>query len=166
MTLKNIRLTKIYCSYVIKNPPDVLHPNDDIEGKFFIESKAEKDKKLKKALIKIVEVYWKREKVQDKQGTKKVWRYHEKDLKKFEVAKKEILKPGEKKEYDFRIKMPGSWKIKTKKKFKKWHLALMFMQKTAIIASLGVDRTAAYCVLPVEGTRIVPSFGYQEEKST
>lgn len=36
-------------------------------------------------------------------------------------------------------------------------MALMFMQKTSIVASFGADKDSAYCVLPVEGTKRAPS---------
>lgn len=85
-------------------------------------------------------------------------------MKKIEIASKESLKSGEKKEFDFKVKMPGTWSKTKKNKIKDWHLALMFIQKTGMLASGGADKDAAYCVLPVEGTKRVPSFGNQELK--
>jgi len=41
-------LSKVYCSYEIKDPKDVINPNDEIEGKFFIESQEKKEEGLKK----------------------------------------------------------------------------------------------------------------------
>ncbi len=159
-----VTLSKIHCSYEIKDPKDELKPNDEIEGKFFIESKDKKDKKLKKALIKIVEIYSEKI-ITHREGEEiKTWKDRQKDLKKFEIVKGETLKSGEKKEYDFQIKMPGTWTNKKKNKIKDWHLALFFIQKTGMVASRGADKDAAYCVLPVEGTSRTPSFGNQELK--
>ncbi len=158
-------MVKIYCSYEIKDPPDELHPNDELEGKFFIESKDKKDKKLKKAIIKIVEVY--REKIisRNAEGEEiKTWKDREKDMKKFEIVKGDTLKSGERNEYDFKIKMPGKWTRKKKNKIKDWHLALIFIQKTGMVASPGADKDTAYCVLPIEGTKRTPSFGNKELK--
>ena len=59
--------------------------------------------------------------------------------------------------------MPDNWSRKKKNKIEDWHMALLFMQKTGMVTSLGADRDAAYCVLPVEGTKRVPSFGDYEE---
>ena len=47
----------IYCGYKIEKAPETLEPNDEIEGIFIIENRGKKDKKLKKAFIKINELY-------------------------------------------------------------------------------------------------------------
>jgi len=156
-------LSKVYCSYEIKDPKDILNPNDEIEGKFFIESQEKKDKKLKKATVKIVEVYQEKVITKDADGNEvKNYYDRQKDMKKVDVATKETLKSGEKKEFDFKIKMPGTWTRKKRNKIKDWHLVLMFMQKTGMVASRGADKDAAYCVLPVVGTKRSPSFGNPE----
>jgi hypothetical protein len=156
-------LTKIYCSYELKDPKDKLNPNDEIEGKFFLENQDKKDKKLKKAIVKIAEVYSEKVITKDADGND-VKNYYDRqvDRQKLEVASKDKIKSGEKKEFDFKIKMPGNWSRKKKNKIKDWHMALMFMQKTGMVASLGADKDSAYCVLPVEGTKRAPSFGDYE----
>ena len=153
--------TDIYCGYKITKAPETLQPNDEIEGIFILENKGKKDKKLKKALIRINELY--REKVvwTDQETGEKQKKYEErkKEMKTFEIVKGDKIKGGEKKELEFKIKMPSSWSKKKKNKIKDWRLELWFVQKTAMVPSRGSDKDDATCVLPVKGSKRAPSFG-------
>ena len=153
--------TDIYCGYKITKAPETLQPNDEIEGIFIVENKGKKDKKLKKALIRINELY--REKIvwTDEETGEKQKRYdkRKKEMKTFEIVKGDKIKSGERKELDFKIKMPSSWSKKKKSKIKDWRLELWFVQKTAMVGSRGSDKDDATCVLPVKGSKRPPSFG-------
>ena len=49
--------TKVHVAYEIKNPPLIVKPNDEIEGKIIVTNGEKKDKKLKKLFIEIYDMY-------------------------------------------------------------------------------------------------------------
>ncbi|MHA2039791.1 MAG: hypothetical protein ACW98X_25525, partial [Promethearchaeota archaeon] len=49
--------TKVHVAYEIKNPPLLVKPNDEIEGKIIVTNGEKKDKKLKKLFIELYDIY-------------------------------------------------------------------------------------------------------------
>ena len=49
--------TKVHVTYEIKEPPLIVKPNDEIEGKIIITNGEKKDKKLKKLFIELYDMY-------------------------------------------------------------------------------------------------------------
>ena len=158
--------TDIYCGYKIEKAPETLEPNDEIEGIFILENRGKKDKKLKKAVIRINELY--REKIirRDPETGEETKTYEERknEMKTEEILKGDKLKAGEKKEEKFKIKMPSSWSKKKKNKIKDWRLEMWFVQKSAMVASRGSHKDDATCILPVKGSKRAPSFGAVPKK--
>jgi len=158
--------TDIYCGYKIEKAPETLEPNDEIEGIFILENRGKKDKKLKKAVIRINELY--REKIirRDPESGEETKTYEERknEIKTEEILKGDKLKAGEKKEIKFKIKMPGSWSKKKRNKIKDWRLEMWFVQKSAMVASRGSQKDDATCILPVKGSKLSPSFGVVPKK--
>ena len=68
------------------------------------------------------------------------------------------LKTGEEQIYDFQITLPR-WKKTKGKKIFSWRMELHFNQKTKMVATRGSVKENATCILPVEGTELVPSYG-------
>jgi len=153
--------TDIYCGYKIEKAPETLQPNDEIEGIFIMENRGKKDKKLKKAFIELKELYSEKVVTKNHETGEETKKYVDrtKELNEYQVVKGDRIKSGEKKEFNFSIKMPGSWSHKKKNKIKEWRLELWFNQKTAMVASRGSHKDDATCVLPVKGSKRSPSFG-------
>jgi hypothetical protein len=158
--------TDIYCGYKIEKAPETLEPNDEIEGIFIIENRGKKEKKLKKAFIRINELYLEKMIYRDAETGEETKKYEDRKntLKTEELIKGDKIKPGEKKEIDFKIKMPSSWSKKKKNKIKDWRLEMWFIQKSAMVASRGSHKDDATCVLPVKGSKRSPSFGVIPKK--
>jgi hypothetical protein len=158
--------TDVYCGYKIEKAPETLEPNDEIEGIFIIENRGKKEKKLKKAFVTINELYLEKMIYRDAETGEETKKYEDRKntLKTEEVTKGDKIKPGEKKEIDFKIKMPSSWSKKKKNKIKDWRLEMWFVQKSAMVASRGSHKDDATCVLPVKGSKRSPSFGVVPKK--
>ncbi len=158
--------TDIYCGYKIEKAPETLQPNDEIEGIFIMENRGKKDKKLKKAFIELKELYSEKVVTTNRETGEETKKYVDrtKELEEYQIVKGDKIKSGEKKEFKFTIKMPGSWSHKKKNKIKEWRLELWFNQKTAMMASRGSQKNDATCVLPVKGTKHTPSFGMVPKK--
>jgi hypothetical protein len=158
--------TDIYCGYKIEKAPETLEPNDEIEGIFVIENRGKKEKKLKKAFVRINELYLEKMIYRDAETGEETKKYEDRKntLKTEELIKGDKIKPGEKKEIDFKIKMPSSWSKKKKNKIKDWRLEMWFVQKSAMVASRGSHKDDATCVLPVKGSKRSPSFGVVPKK--
>ncbi len=156
--------TKVHVEYEIKNPPLIVKPNDEIEGKIIITNGEKKDKKLKKLFIELYDMYSEFVTGTNAEGEPyERWVKRKKEIKQWDIASGEKIKSGEKQEYDFKIKIPN-WDRKKGKgkeddKFNNWRLQLHFNQKTAMVASRGSLKKDATCVLPVKGGRVAPSFG-------
>ncbi len=112
--------TDIYCVYKIEKAPETLQPNDEIEGVFILENRDKKDKKLKKAILKINELYLEKVIYQDPESGEETKKYEDrkKTLKEEELVKADKIKSGEKKEIKFKIKMPSFWSKKRKIRLK------------------------------------------------
>ncbi|MHA2007489.1 MAG: sporulation protein [Promethearchaeota archaeon] len=157
--------TKVHVAYEIKNPPLIVKPNDEIEGKIIITSGEKKDKKLKKVFIELYDMYTALVTTTDPQSGEESesWRDQKKELKQWDIASGEKLQSGEKKEYPFKIKLPVWQKKKGKgkedDKYNKWRLELHFNQKTSMVASRGSEKNDATCILPIKGSKFTPSFG-------
>ena len=153
--------TDVYCGYKITEAPETLKPNDEIEGIFIVENRGKQDLKLKKAYIEIKEIYLEKVITKDRETGEETKSYPErrKELNEIEIVKGEKLKSGDKEEFKFKIKMPGSWSNKKKNKIKEWRLELWFNQKTKMVGSRGSHKEDATCVLPVKGSKREPSFG-------
>ena len=158
--------TDIYCGYKIEKAPETLEPNDEIEGIFILENRGKKEKKLKKAFIRINELYLEKVIYKDPETGEETKKYEErkKTMKTEEIVKGDKLKAGEKKELEFKMKMPSSWSKKKKNKIKDWRLEMWFVQKSAMVASRGSHKDDATCVLPVKGSKRPPSFGVVPKK--
>ncbi|MFX1411116.1 MAG: hypothetical protein ACFFA6_12245 [Promethearchaeota archaeon] len=158
--------TDIYCGYKIENAPETLEPNDQIEGIFILENRGKKEKKLKKAFIRINELYLEKVIYRDPETGEETKKYEDRKntMKTEEIVKSDKIKAGEKKEIDFKIKMPSSWSKKKKNKIKDWRLEMWFIQKSAMVASRGSHKDDATCVLPVKGSKRSPSFGVVPKK--
>ncbi len=143
--------TDIYCGYKIEKAPETLEPNDEIEGSFILENRGKKEKKLKKAFIRINELYLEKVIYKDPETGEETKKYEErkKTMKTEEIVKGDKIKAGEKKELDFKMKMPSSWSKKKRNKIKDWRLEMWFIQKSAMVASRGSHKDDATCVLPV-----------------
>ena len=157
--------TNVHVGYEIKNPPLIVKPNDEIEGKIIITNGEKKDKKLKKLFIELYDMYTELVTTTDPQTGEETesWRDQKKELKQWDIASGEKLKAGEKKEYPFKIKLPTWQKKKGKGKeddvYNKWRLELHFNQKTSMVASRGSEKLDGTCILPVKGSKFTPSFG-------
>jgi len=158
--------TDIYCGYKIEKAPETLEPNDEIEGIFILENRGKKEKKLKKAFIRINELYLEKVIYKDPETGDETKKYEERKntMNTEEVIKGDKIKAGEKKEINFKIKMPSSWSKKKKNKIKDWRLEMWFIQKSAMVASRGSHKDDATCVLPVKGSKRPPSFGVVPKK--
>ena len=158
--------TDIYCGYKIEKAPETLKPNDEIEGIFILENRGKKEKKLKKAFIRINELYLEKVIYKDPETGEETKKYEErkKTMKTEEIVKGDKLKAGERQELEFKMKMPSSWSKKKKNKIKDWRLEMWFVQKSAMVASRGSHKDDATCVLPVKGSKRPPSFGVVPKK--
>ena len=158
--------TDIYCGYKIEKAPETLEPNDEIEGIFIIENRGKKDKKLKKAFVRINELYLEKVIYRDAETGEETKKYEDrkKTMKTEEVIKGDKIKAGEKKEIKFKITMPSSWSRKKKNKIKDWRLEMWFVQKSAMVASRGSHKDDATCILHVKGSKRPPSFGVLPKK--
>ncbi len=157
--------TKVHVAYEIKNPPLIVKPNDEIEGKIIVTNGEKKDKKLKKLFIELYDMHTALVTSTDPQSGEETesWRDQKKELKQWDIASGDKIKSGEKKEYPFSIKLPN-WQRKKGKgkeddKFNNWRLQLHFNQKTGMVASRGSEKNDATCILPTKGTKYNPSFG-------
>ncbi|MFX1378553.1 MAG: hypothetical protein ACFFA4_05630 [Promethearchaeota archaeon] len=157
--------TKVHVAYEIKDPPLIVKPNDEIEGKIILTNGEKKDKKLKKLFIELFDMYKEFVTTTDPQSGEETeaWRDQKKELKQWDIISGEKLKAGETKEYPFKIKLPTWQKKKGKGKedeiYNKWRLELHFKQKTAMVASRGSEKLDATCILPVKGSKLNSSFG-------
>lgn len=166
-------MKNIFCYYNIVNPPEFYRPNDEISGVFYIENKGKKEKKLKKIEIRLYEVY-QEYKVKNTTTKKFVrvggevtivkvpettasWVNRSKSLIKYKKKPKEIIKPGEIKEFPFKFKLPSTWSPKISQTFKDWHFALVFRKKTGLKTNLGATPNTAYYVLPIQKSVRPPS---------
>jgi len=158
--------TDIYCGYKIEKAPETLKPNDEIEGIFILENRGKKEKKLKKAFIRINELYLEKVIYKDPETGEETKKYEErkKTMKTEEIVKGDKLKAGERQELEFKMKMASSWSKKKKNKIKDWRLEMWFVQKSAMVASRGSHKDDATCVLPVKGSKRPPSFGVVPKK--
>ncbi len=158
--------TDIYCGYKIEKAPETLEPNDEIEGIFILENRGKKEKKLKKGFIRINELYLEKVIYKDPETGEETKKYEERKntMKTEEIVKGDKIKAGEKKELDFKMKMPSSWSKKKRNKIKDWRLEMWFIQKSAMVASRGSHKDDATCVLPVKGSKRPPSFGVVPKK--
>ncbi len=157
--------TKVHVTYEIKNPPLIVKPNDEIEGKIIITNGEKKDKKLKKLFIELYDMYTALVTSRDPQSGEETesWKDQKKELEQWNIASGEKIKSGEKKEYPFKIKLP-TWKKKKGKgkdddEYNNWRLELHFNQKTGMVASRGSEKKDGTCILPVKGSKATPSFG-------
>jgi len=157
--------TKVHVTYEIKDPPLIVKPNDELEGKIIVTNGEKKDKKLKKLFIELYDMHKALITSRDPQSGEETesWRDQKKELKQWDIASGDKLKSGEKKEYPFKIKLP-TWQRKKGKgkdddKFDQWRLQLHFNQKTGMVASRGSQKNDATCILPVKGSKFNPSFG-------
>ncbi|MHA1931340.1 MAG: hypothetical protein ACW96X_02305 [Promethearchaeota archaeon] len=157
--------TKVHVAYEIKNPPLIVKPDDEIEGKIIVTNGEKKDKKLKKLFIELYDIYQafitKRDPATGEETES--WAPQKRELKQWDIASDDKIKSGEKKEFPFTIKLPN-WEKKKGKgkeddKYNEWRLELHFNQKTGMVASRGSEKNEATCILPVKGSKIKPSFG-------
>lgn len=166
--------TKVHVTYEIYNPPLIVKPDDEIEGKIIITNGEKKDKKLKKLFIELYDVYQAFMTRRDPESGEETesWVPQKKELNQWDITSNEKLKSGEVKEYPFKIKLP-EWQKKKGKgkeddKYNEWRLELHFNQKTSMVASRGSEKKDATCILPVKGSKIKPSFGdpklYKKQK--
>ena len=147
--------SKIYIGYEIKNQLPTYKPNDIISGTMRLKNNDKKEIKFKELYVELLELY--RKYVRGRKGNS--WDHVSNTLVKYPFSSKISLKPGDSLAFDFEFSLP-KWKVKKEgKKFKEWHLALYFMQKSKLITSRGSNKMDATCVLPVIGTKVTPSFG-------
>ncbi len=132
--------TDIYCGYKIEKAPETLEPNDEIEGIFIIENHGKKDKKLKKAFVRINELYLEK------------------------VIYRDAETGEETKKYEDRKKTMKTEEVIKGDKIKDWRLEMWFVQKSAMVASRGSHKDDATCILPVKGSKRPPSFGVLPKK--
>ena len=148
----------ITCKYEIHDLKDTYYPNDEISGIFIIESDEEKDKKLKNVEIHLV-ISFSRD-VESVGGRAHYSQYgnigHEKGaiiIKKYNIAKGDIIKPGEVIKYDFNIKLPNQLIPQAMSMFFfDCDVSLWFMQKTGRKLSRGSDEDSAICAIKVSGS--------------
>ncbi len=146
--------SKVHVSYEIKNQLPSYKTNDVIKGTMFLTNNDNKEINFKELYIELLELYLKY--VRGAKGNK--WQHDINSLFKIPFSANFILKVGETLAFDFEFRLP-KWKVKKGKKFKEWHLAIYFIQKSKLIASRGSNKMDAVCILPVMGTQVVPSFG-------
>jgi len=150
-----VTITKIHVRYEIKQPfPQYVEPGSPVEGKIIVTNNGLKDKKLKEIAVELYEVY--EVKYVDDSGT------NYKDVKtpyeRYPLKTRGVIKAGEEQVYDFQIILPR-WKKTKGRKIFSWRMELHFNQKTKMIATRGSVKENTTCILPVEGTELVPSFG-------
>ncbi|MHA2281845.1 MAG: hypothetical protein ACXAC5_13460 [Promethearchaeota archaeon] len=133
--------TKVHVTYEIKNPPLIVKPTDEIEGKIIVTNGEKKDKKLKKLFIELYDMYQALITRRDPESGEETesWVPQKKELKQWDIASNDKLKSGEKKEFPFTIELPNWQKKKGKgkedDKFNQWRLELHFNQKTGMVAN-------------------------------
>ena len=145
----------IYCSYTIFDPKDEVHPNDVLNGIFYIHSDEKKDKVLKNVEIQLYERF--EEYGYNDFEEKHMWEEREVHLKDYPIAQNIAIRPGEEIEVPFAIRLVGTWQPKTDKAHRNWSLELQFCQKTGMFTTRGADEDGATCVLPVRGSSKAPS---------
>ncbi len=157
--------TKVHVEYEIKDPPLIVKPNDEIEGKIIVTNGEKKDKKLKKLFIELYDMYTALVTTTNSETGEETesWVQKKKELKQWNIASGDKLKSGEKKEFPFKIQLPNWQKKKGKGKegdeYNHWRMELHFNQKTGMVASRGSQKKDATCILPVKGSKSDPSFG-------
>jgi hypothetical protein len=148
------KLTKIHVSYEIKDPPMIVEPNDELEGKIVVTNNGEKDQKFKELFIDLVEVY--------DEDTGEGLDPRKTKLQTYFYNTKGVIKAGETQEYKFKIAL-SKWRRKKGKRIYNWNIQLQFKQKTKMVATRGSIKRNATCILPVFGTMVSPSFGNAEK---
>jgi len=139
---------KIYVRYEIDNPKSIYKPLDEISGTFWIKNRGEKEKKLKKVEIRLVEWYY----IVNLEVKKYFWVPRRNFLNTYPIDKGNPLKVGETMTFNFKIQLPKKWKPRNKHNVKDWHLVLGFFQKTGLAATVGADHETGNFVLPIEGS--------------
>ncbi len=153
--------SKIHITYEIYDPPSIVYPNDTLSGKITLSNTGNKEKKLKKVYIELLSRFEHYERLSehdpDSLFTRKRWMEQSIFLKKYRLEHPQFIKSGEKIEIGFVIQLPSKWKPIKGKKYRDWHLALFFLQKTGLISNVGTHSKDAICILPVEQSDIPPS---------
>lgn len=142
---------KMYITYTLEEPLDLYEGGEILKGKMFLESTNKKTKKLKFVKARISENW-----MYKKSRTEIEPQFN--FLNEVELDKKATIEPGETKEYDFEIQFPKGVSPRTGKKISDWSLALNFIQKSGIKASLGARKITASYPIIIEGTPDVNVF--------
>ncbi|MBN1800629.1 MAG: zinc ribbon domain-containing protein [Candidatus Lokiarchaeota archaeon] len=147
---------KMICKYEILNHKENFYPNDEIEGIFYIENQEEKDKKLKSVGVQLIDSVDKYVTTIDHVTGNETseWKTFQKTKEKLQLAKGDLIRSGETKQYQFKVNMPKKWKVMSGGKFKNWHLALIFKYKSGIISSQGDNKFNSTYVIPVQGSQL------------
>jgi hypothetical protein len=97
--------TKVHVAYKINDPPLVVKPGTEIEGKIIVTNGEKKDKKLKKLFIELYDIYQALITRRDPESGEETesWAPFKKELKQWDIASNDKLKSGEKKEFPFTI---------------------------------------------------------------
>jgi len=150
-----IKITKIHVGFEIKEPyPLYVEPGSPIEGKIIVTNNGKKDQKLKEVAVELYEVF--EEKYTDEYGPD--YKLIKKPYGRYPYKTLGLIKAGEEQVYDFQIMLPR-WKRTKGKKIYSWRMELWFKQKTKMMSTRGSIRENATCILPVETTELVPTFG-------
>ncbi len=135
-------IPNIYIRYDILNPKYNYSLGDELLGIFWIENRDDYDKKLKRVSVKIVEFYYKHERV----AIKYAWNPIMNTLRKKIIDKKKIIKAGETKEYEFNIRIPKTLEIPKARTIRDWKLTLCFFERTEFLSTTGVDGEGVYLI--------------------
>ncbi len=130
----------------------LVKAGDELKGKVFVRNEDKKEQKLKYVGVILNENFERPGTTQHGPSTVR----GAIKIKKFDVFDGgDNMGPGETKEFDFQIKLPGL----PAKRFRDWHITLDFVQKTGMKSSAGEDKLDASCVLPVRGSDRDPTIG-------
>lgn len=147
---------KLNCKYKISNHKEYFQPNDVIEGICYLESEEEKDQKLKNVEVQLVEKFdqFVTRKNQQTGEVISSWAPASKTKEKVSLAKGDLIRSGETKEFPFKINLPSKWKVRSGTNVKNWHLALIFKYKTKLKATQGANPFDSTYVIPVKGSQV------------
>lgn len=142
---------KILVSYKVDNAQGNYKPGMNVSGKIWVESQEDKEMTLKAVNVRFRES-WEQYATQKSGNTKTSgWFPRAKAKKGFPVAEKEIIAPGETKEYDFSYDIP-EFSPRIKKNIRNWWVGLFFLIKTGIVSSMGARPVDAFFLLPCDGS--------------
>ena len=144
-------LTKIHIRYELKEPfPLFVEPGSPVEGRMIITNTGEKDLKLKELYIDLMERY--------ETDSDEGWQPIKHKLNSYRINTMGVIRAKETQLYPFQIIL-SRWKRRKGRRIMGWHIELQFKQKTKMIASRGLNKKDATCILPAPGSMVPPSFG-------